>query len=111
MTELLPHEQGETLAIFSQYLASYVFFSFMKAGQEITWKKFGTKATFSRADTGHTKPGYSDTERKKAGTDAPFWSINVFVFSTSTLPEPVEISTLNCCGYFCYVFVVAVIDR
>ena len=68
---------------------------------------FGTKATsFSRADTGHTDPGYSETERKKAGTDASFWSINVFVFSTSTLPEPVEISTLNCCGYCCYVFIV-----
>ena len=66
--------------------------SFVEAGQEISWKKFGTKATsFSWADTGHTDPGYLETERKKARTDASFWS---------TLPEPVEISTLNCCGYF-----------
>ena len=55
--------------------------SFMEAGQEITWKKFGTIATsLSRADTGHTDPGYSETERKTAGTDASFWSVNVCVF-------------------------------
>jgi hypothetical protein len=45
----------------------------MEAGQEITWKEFGTKATsFSRVDIGHNDPGYSEIEIKKAGADASF---------------------------------------